>query len=639
MVRRPSDEPRAQAQRRAQQKYRLSAQGAWIINTEAFGVRPIDLVARAPDRLREFATLNEAVQFELECYDARQQDPARYQTIPKKNLDLPPEQRALATSVQTTVTEARDHLVDNQAREADAQHARHDETQHELRSLRASVDAAVVPAYGPDLARATPAQLKKRKAAHAQSFDAMIAEAKKRESELRQLSLAELRSRLAAAGQETSGPKSVLMQRLQNAAGSPAAGSDLSTAPRTEAQAVDGASPPTAAPPQPSEGFATPLSAQSATVAYLLRGADELVRQGQLGPRAREHYFSAMKQHYEPFHMQPLSVESAGLVQLKALCQLLKLPTPNFNSIAGAREAIAKKRVGADDFRVAQFLAEQTAESATALAAQPHLLDAGSVVRHVTKHVVETAMILGPVIFADEAADGRATLVPAYRVWSLDDMRGGYAKRISEVLLRAPSRPWLPARLELWRAPVTAQAFAEQVRREGRCFLRTAELIDIARRLGLALPDTRHETVVRVICAWAAEACLEHVRSQLRGFVLYAIVPSSAAHTKRFKISAAWRGKGGYHNIFSVPTANDAWTSEATRAAPFCVDDFYVGAPPGCTAVLSNASKRKGEMCGRLYCKRHRKDVASNSSTAAPSTSGGSSPASAGSQNENSPAA
>ena len=134
MVRRPSDEPRAQAQRRAQQKYRLSAQGAWIINTEAFGVRPIDLVARAPDRLREFATLNEAVQFELECYDARQQDPARYQTIPKKNLDLPTEQRALATSVQTAVTEARDHLVDNQAREADALHARHDETQGELRS-------------------------------------------------------------------------------------------------------------------------------------------------------------------------------------------------------------------------------------------------------------------------------------------------------------------------------------------------------------------------------------------------------------------------------------------------------------------------------------------------------------------------
>ena len=74
MVRRPSDEPRAQAQRRAQQKYRLSAQGAWIINTEAFGVRPIDLVARAPDRLREFATLNEAAQFEFECYDARQHD-------------------------------------------------------------------------------------------------------------------------------------------------------------------------------------------------------------------------------------------------------------------------------------------------------------------------------------------------------------------------------------------------------------------------------------------------------------------------------------------------------------------------------------------------------------------------------------
>ena len=90
-------------------------------------------------------------------------------------------------------------------------------------------------------------------------------------------------------------------------------------------------------------------------------------------------------------------------------------------------------------------------------------------------------------------------------------------------------RPWLPARLELWRAPDTAQEFAEQVRREGRCFLRTAELIDIARRLGLMLPDARGETVVRVLCAWAAESCLEHVRSQLHGLVLYAVVPSSAA--------------------------------------------------------------------------------------------------------------
>ena len=218
-------------------------------------------------------------------------------------------------------------------------------------------------------------------------------------------------------------------------------------------------------------------------------------------------------------------------------------------------------------------------------------------------------------------------------------MRGGYAKSISEVLLRAPSRPWLPAHLERWRAPAIAQDFAEQVLRGGPCFMRTVEIIDIAKRLRLMLPDERRETVVRVLCAWAAEACHEHVRSQLHGLVLYAVVPSNAAHTKRFKISAAWRGKGGYHNIFSVPTAHDAWTSEATRATPLCVDDLYVGAPPGCTAVLSNASKRKGEMCGRLYCKRHRKDVASNSSTAAPSTSGGSSPASAGSQNENSPAA
>ena len=42
---------------------------------------------------------------------------------------------------------------------------RHDETQRELRSLRASIEATVVPIIGPDEARATPGQLKKRKAA------------------------------------------------------------------------------------------------------------------------------------------------------------------------------------------------------------------------------------------------------------------------------------------------------------------------------------------------------------------------------------------------------------------------------------------------------------------------------------------
>ena len=152
------------------------------------------------------------------------------------------------------------------------------------------------------------------------------------------------------------------------------------------------------------------------------------------------------------------------------------------------------------------------------------------------------------------------------------------------------------------------------------------------------LPDERRETVVRVLCAWAAEACHEHVRSQLRGLVLYAVVPSSAVRTKRFKIPAAWRAQCGYRNIFKVPTANDAWTSDATRTAPFRVDDFYMEAPPRCTTVLMS-SKRAGEACGRVNCKRHRKDDVGDSSTATPSTSGGSSPASAGSQNQSSAAA
>ena len=129
------------------------------------------------------------------------------------------------------------------------------------------------------------------------------------------------------------------------------------------------------------------------------------------------------------------------------------------------------------------------------------------------------------------------------------------------------------------------------------------------------------------------------MRSQLRGLVLYAVVPSSAVRTKRFKIPEAWRAQqDGYRNIFSVPTANDAWTSDATRTALFRTDDFYMEAPPRCATVLMS-SKRAGKACGRVNCKRHRKDDVGDSSTATPSTSGGSSPASAGSQNESSAAA
>ena len=193
MARRPSEEPHAQAHRRAQRKYRQTPQGGWVIRTDSFGVRPVDLVSRAPDRLKEFTTLDEAVRFEMACYEAKQQgaDPAQYHTIPKKNLDLPTEQRALDASLKQAVAQARDHLDEGLAREADALHARHDETQHELRRLRASIEATVVPIIGPDEARATPAQLKKRKAAHvaasAKAYDAMIEQARIREAALQQL--------------------------------------------------------------------------------------------------------------------------------------------------------------------------------------------------------------------------------------------------------------------------------------------------------------------------------------------------------------------------------------------------------------------------------------------------------------------
>ena len=83
MARRPSEEPHSQAHRRAQRKYRQTPQGNWVIRTDSFGVRPVDLVSRAPDRLKEFTTLDEAVRFEMACYEAKQHgaDPAALRRV------------------------------------------------------------------------------------------------------------------------------------------------------------------------------------------------------------------------------------------------------------------------------------------------------------------------------------------------------------------------------------------------------------------------------------------------------------------------------------------------------------------------------------------------------------------------------
>ena len=62
-------------------------------------VRPIDLVSRNPDRLREFESKEAAVAFEEECYQeaeklkAAGEDWSQYRYIPRKKLTIQTVQR------------------------------------------------------------------------------------------------------------------------------------------------------------------------------------------------------------------------------------------------------------------------------------------------------------------------------------------------------------------------------------------------------------------------------------------------------------------------------------------------------------------------------------------------------------------
>ena len=112
---------------------------------------------------------------------------------------------------------------------------------------------------------------------------------------------------------------------------------------------------------------------------------------------------------------------------------------------------------GGGEFLVAHFLAEQTMLSMKALTDHPALLDVGTLVRHSPKRVVEAAMIIGPIVFHNEGANGEMHHEISYRVVSLDDMKLGYAKNIREVLLLAPYRPWVPAHMALWQPPAPAR--------------------------------------------------------------------------------------------------------------------------------------------------------------------------------------
>ena len=86
---------REQRKWKANQKY-VETHGKWIINTshKLGSVRPIDLVSRNPDRLREFESKEAAVAFEEECHQeaeklkAAGKDWSHYRYIPRKQLTI-----------------------------------------------------------------------------------------------------------------------------------------------------------------------------------------------------------------------------------------------------------------------------------------------------------------------------------------------------------------------------------------------------------------------------------------------------------------------------------------------------------------------------------------------------------------------
>ena len=90
----PRDEQRIY---RAKRKYKKVAGDKWIIDTSVQhgSVRPIDLVSRDPDCLREHVSLEAAIIFEEWCYQEAErlkavgEDWIAYRSIPRKLLTIP----------------------------------------------------------------------------------------------------------------------------------------------------------------------------------------------------------------------------------------------------------------------------------------------------------------------------------------------------------------------------------------------------------------------------------------------------------------------------------------------------------------------------------------------------------------------
>ena len=262
------------------------------------------------------------------------------------------------------------------------------------------------------------------------------------------------------------------------------------------------------------EVFATPLSEQPPQVRALLASAVALVNTRAWTRSACQRYYAALRQHREEEPLQPARVETLSFLQLQELCGKLQIAPPaDFKGMPTARAAIARKCAGVTGYFVSCYLAEQTARSLEFLAAQEGVLGSGAVVRHVIRGVVNTAMVTAPCVFYDRQ-DGRAVMSLSYKVVSLDDEGFGYAKTIQTVLVpsAAPSIP----RLKMWQPSGDLGRDFEENARQRKCFLKEAELKQLAAEVGVGTAGHWRDRIVDALGEWASAACLSHMEAQLR---------------------------------------------------------------------------------------------------------------------------
>ena len=143
---------------------------------------------------------------------------------------------------------------------------------------------------------------------------------------------------------------------------------------------------------------------------------------------------------------------------------------------------------------------------------ETEVLGCGTVVQHVSRAVVTTAMVIAPVVFYDQE-DGRCMLSLCYRTISLDDEGFGYVKATKKVLLEAAPPRALPA-LEMWTPCGDLAQDFEAGARKKVCRMKTGELQKLASEVGVP-SGSRREQIIDALASWASKACLAHLQAQL----------------------------------------------------------------------------------------------------------------------------